>query len=125
MVAFGDSFETAYSNLEEVFSRMRKAHLTLKPSKCALFRQKVEYLGHIVSRDGIRQTQSKIEAVLHWAEPTNISELRSFLGITSYYRAFISEYSDKAEPLTRLLKKEVKYTWGAEQQKAFDLLKGA
>ena len=65
VVAFGNTFEVAYANLEEVFSQMRKAPLTLKPSKCALFRQKVEYPGHIVSKDGIHQTQSKIEAICH------------------------------------------------------------
>ena len=84
---------------------MREAKLTLKPSKCALFRQKVENLGHIVSKEGIRQTQGKIEAIKHWSEPQNLSELRSFLGITSYYCSFIEGYSHKAEPLTRLLKK--------------------
>ena len=125
VVAFGNSFEIAYANLEEVFSRMRKAHLTLKPSKCALFRQKVEYLGHIVSKDGIRQTQSKIEAIRHWCEPSNLSELRSFLGITSYYRTFIPDYSKKAEPLTRLLKKEIKFSWGDDQRIAFDELREA
>ena len=123
VVAFGSSFEVAYANLREVFHRMRRAHLTLKPSKCALFKKKVEYLGHIVSEKGIRQTQSKIEAIAHWAEPTNLHDLRSFLGITSYYRAFIPNYSEKAEPLTRLLKKDALYEWRKDQQTAFDQLR--
>ena len=124
VVAFGSSFDVAFAKTKEVFHQMRRAHLTLKPSKCALFKKKVEYLGHIVSEEGIRQTQSKIEAVAHWAEPTNLQELRSFLGITIYYRALIPSYSGEAEPSTHLLKKSVKYIWDKEQQQAFNKLKG-
>ena len=78
-----------------------------------------------MSKDVIRQTQSKIEAITHWAEPRNLSELWSFLEITSYYRSFIPNYSDKAELLTRLLKKDVNFCWESAQQKAFDQLKDA
>ena len=80
IVAFGKTFEEAYKNLEDVFLRMRRAHLTLKGSKCALFRHKVEYLGHIVSRDGVQPTDSKIEAIRHWAVPSNLTDMRAFLG---------------------------------------------
>ena len=125
IVAFGKTFEEAYKNLEDVFLRMRRAHLTLKGSKCALFRHKVEYLGHIVSRDGVQPTDSKIEAIRHWAVPSNLTDVRAFLGITSYYRTYIQNYSEIAEPLTRLTKKDTPFAWGSQQKNAFDILRKA
>ena len=104
---------------------MRKARLTLKGSKCALFRHKVEYLGHIVSRDGVQPTDSKIEAIRHWAEPSNLTDVRAFLGITSYYRTYIGNYSEIAEPLTRLTKKDTPFVWGEPQRNAFNTLRKA
>ena len=82
IVAFGTCFNVAYENLRAVFTRLRKANLKLKPKKCMLFREKVEYLGHEVSAEGIRPCPDKISALHGWPPPTNLNEVRSFLGFT-------------------------------------------
>ena len=110
IVAFVADFTMAYENLEVVFKRLRAANLKLKPQKCKLFRDKLDYLGHEVGREGIRPSYSKIAGLHDWAEPETISEVRTFLGFTSYYRCFIESYSQIAMPLTRLLKKDSKGT---------------
>ena len=85
VIVFGKTFEQALENLEEVFSRFQSANLKLKPKKCHLFRKEVNFLGHIVSGDGIRCDPSKISAVKDWETPTSVAEVRSFLGLASYY----------------------------------------
>ena len=104
IVAKGASWKEQISNLRAVLERLRTAGLKLKPSKCHLFRRKVQYLGHIVSGKGIEPDPSKVEAITKWHPPVDVKGVRSFLGCTGYYRSFIPNYSDKAHPLTQLLK---------------------
>ena len=89
IIVFGKDFRSALMHLKEVFERLRQAHLKLKPKKCSLFGTSVSFLGHIVSRDGIHCDPSKIDVVRDWPSPNNLKELRSFLGLCSYYRRFI------------------------------------
>ncbi len=103
--------------LREVFTRFRKANLKLKPSKCFLFQQAVNYLGHVVSEDG------KIEAVKHWPTPANVKEVRSFVGFASYYRRFIRSFADIARPLHRLTEKSRDFKWDSDCEKSFETLK--
>ena len=125
VVAFGPTWEQALAKLRAVFNRLRDANLRLKPSKCKLFRPEVEYLGHVITREGVLPVHSKVGAVTHWATPTNLTELRSFLGLAGYYRRFIADYSHKAEPLTRLLRQDVPFSWGPDQERSFTALKAA
>ena len=80
-----------------------------KESKCEFSKSSVEFLGHIVSDQGIKVDSKKIQAIKEWPKLKNISELRSFLGLTNFYRRFIKDYAKIAAPLTNLLKKEDKY----------------
>lgn len=99
-----NSFEQMMSRLQSVFQRLRWAGLSMKASKCVLFATKAEYLGHVVSREGLRMDPRKIEVVRNF-EPTEINtvtKVRSFLGICSYYRRFIEGFSLIAAPLTDL-----------------------
>ena len=89
ILVMGRMFEEHLENLKEVFDRLRKAKLTLKPKKCKFLRDKVEYLGHIVSRDGFAADPSKLEAIRRFPTPDHLKTLRSFLGLASYYRRFI------------------------------------
>ena len=84
-VAFSTGFEIAIANLEAVLDWLRCAKL--RPKKCELFPQRVEYLGHI-SAEGVQPTPVKVNAILHGAAPTNLTELRAFLGLTSYFDGF-------------------------------------
>ena len=117
------TFEEEIANLREVLGRFRAANLKLNPKKCELFRQKVLYLGHIVTRDGISTELGKIEAVITWPTPTNKRDLRGFLGLCSYYRKFIKSFADVAGPLYALIEKETVFAWTDQCKEAFDELK--
>jgi RNase H-like domain found in reverse transcriptase/Reverse transcriptase (RNA-dependent DNA polymerase)/Integrase zinc binding domain len=106
-----------------VLRKLRENRLYGKLSKCEFFKEEVEYLGHYISSQGISVDQQKINAVKTWPIPTNISELRSFLGLASYYRKFVKGFSAIAAPLTQLLHKDKAYHWENEQQSALDQLK--
>ena len=118
-----DGFDEAISNLQCVFDRLRIANLKLKPKKCTLFQRQVQFLGHVVSDNGVSCDPEKLAAVREWKEPTNVSEVRSFLGFANYYRRFVQSFAHVASPLTDLTKKDVPFHWGSECQEAFDLLK--
>lgn len=92
----GDSFTSHLDNLRTVFDRLRAAELKLKPPKCNFFQQKVQYLGHVVSRDGVTPDPAKVEKVATWPTPTTTKEVQQFLGLASYYRKFIQNFVELA-----------------------------
>jgi hypothetical protein len=94
-------------------------------SKCSFARNTIAYLGHIISSQGVATDQGKIEAISAWLVPSNIKELRSFLGLVGYYRKFVQHFEVISQPLTKLLKKGVFFVWSNEQKVAFDTLKQA
>jgi hypothetical protein len=109
--------------LTEVLNRLRSANLKLNPKKCHLFQRKVTYLGYIVGQDGIETDPSKTRVIQDWPIPTNISELRSFLGLCSYYRRFVKDFAKTASPLNKMLSKDVKFEWTNDCQIAWETLK--
>ena len=111
--------------LEEVFRRHRSAGLKLKPSKCNLFRTEVEYLAHFVSAAGIQTDPAKVEAVKNWPIPKTQTEVRSFIGLASYYRRFIKDFTDVARPLLKLTEKNIPFQWDSSCDDAFQELKTA
>ena len=123
VIVFGKDFETALENLKSVFLQFRLANLKLKPKKCVLFQQEVTFLGHVVSYEGIKCDPSKTESIEQWPRPVSKTEVRSFLGLVSYYRRFVPNFSEIAAPLTRLTRKRVKYEWSDQCEEAFQKLK--
>ena len=115
--------------LRAVFEKLKKAELKLKPSKCEVFKQELTYLGHVVSKSGIQTDPKKVEAIHKWPVPTNVTEVRSFLGFTNYYQRFIKKYAQVAKPLYKLIsrenasKRQISIKWDTECQEAFDKLK--
>ena len=105
-----------------VLERLAAAGLTLNAAKCAFCKVEVAYLGFLVNRDGTRPNPAKIEPINNYPVPRNLKALRRFLGTSSWYRRFIPNYATIAEPLTNLTKKNQKYEWLEEQQRAFELL---
>ena len=125
IISFGSDFEDTLHGLRQLFARLRLANLRLKPKKCTLFQTEVGYLGHVVSREGIQTDPSKVAAVAEWETPKCIRDVRSFLGLASYYRKFIPRFATVAAPLSRLTEKNVKFIWTEDCQVAFDGLKVA
>src|SRR5262249_714206 len=87
--------------------------------------QEIKFLGHLVSQGQVRMEERKVQAILDWPSPTRVTELRSFLGLTNYYRKFVQGYSKKVAPLTDLLRKNEAWQWTTTCQDAFDQLKMA
>src|SRR3978361_1159279 len=125
VMVMGRSFEEHLANLGEVFKRIRNAHLRLNPKKCSLFQKKVEFLGHVVSPEGIHTDQRKIQAVRDWPRPQDKHELRSFLGLCTYYRRFVEGFANVAAPLHKLTEDKATYNWSGECDVAFRRLKSA
>ena len=123
VLVIGKTFAEYLANLKEVFMRLRAAGLRLKPSKCFFGTNKVVYLGFVVSREGISADPKKVEAVRDFPQPRDVKSLRSFLGLASYYRRFVSGFSVVANPLFALTKKDVDFQWTAKCEEAFQELK--
>ena len=123
IIVIGSNFEEHMERLEEVFKRLFRAGLKMKPSKCELFRSEVLFLGHIVSQDGIQPNPETVEKVLSWKVPCTVKEIQSFLGLCSYYRQYIQNFSHIAAPLIQLTKKNVQFVWDESCQAAFEILK--
>lgn len=117
------SWEDMLLILREVLERLRTAHLTLKLSKCEFGKTEVEFLGFIINENGIKPGTRKIRAIQEFPEPKNIHEVRKFLGLTGYFRRFVTNYAQKAEPLTRLTQKNRTFEWKEQQKASFQLLK--
>ncbi|XP_073014595.1 uncharacterized mitochondrial protein AtMg00860-like [Primulina eburnea] len=112
-------------HLKTVLQTLQDRRLYSKFSKCEFWLDRVAFLGHIVFQDGIEVGPSKVEAVRDWTVPKSMTEIRSFLGLTGYYRKFIQGFSSIVVPMTALTKKNAKFSWGPECQGSFDRLKQA
>ena len=123
VIVFSSTVEQQLDRLRLVFERLRKANLQLKPKKCHLFCKEVSFLGHRVSGEGVTTEEDKVKAVKEWPVPKSVKAVRSFLGLTGYYRRFVKDYAAVASPLIALTQKAVTFKWGDEEQRAFDALK--
>ncbi|KAJ0545001.1 putative nucleotidyltransferase, Ribonuclease H [Helianthus annuus] len=121
ILVYSKSMQQHVEDLKEVLQLFREHQLYAKKSKCSFGGSKVEYLGHVISKEGVSTDPSKIEAVKNWPTPTNVKQLRGFLGLTGYYRRFVSSYGTIAKPLTNLLQKDA-FKWSNEAQQAFETL---
>ena len=136
LIIFSETYEEHLDRLQRVLQRLREANLKLSPKKCAFFQEKVKYIGHIVSKDGISPDPAKIEKVVNWPRPTTPEEVRRFLGFIGYYRKFVKDFSSIARPLTDLMPAPKKssrrkpktpstgsWVWDKPQEDAFQTLK--
>ena len=103
IIIFSDTKEEHLKRLEAVFQKLAAAGLKLKPSKCHFFKEEIEYLGYIVSEEGISTNPKKVEAVTKWPTPQTVYDVRSFLGFVRYYTRFIKNFSKIAKPIREVI----------------------
>jgi len=120
---YSRNFDEHLLHLRAVFDRLRRAGLKLNPDKCRFVTPELVFLGHVIDQQGVRTDPEKIEKVKNFPIPKNLTQLRSFLGLASYYRKFIKNFSKIAGPLNKLMKKGMAFQWAPQQQQAFIHLK--
>ena len=123
MLMYSKNKEEHEKHLHVILQNLREHQLFAKLNKCEFWLDQISFLGHVVSNDGILVDPSKVEAVLSWKRPTTVSDIRSFLGMSGYYRYFIEGFSKISLPLTRLTQKNAKFVWSKECQSSFEELK--
>ena len=119
----GSTLEEHNRKLTTAFQRIRDAGLRLKPKKCRFAQEEVEYLGHVVSADGVRTDPRKVDVVRNFPTPVDVKTLRSFVGLASYYRRFVPGFSKIARPLHALTMKDVPFVWSEACEVSFIKLK--
>lgn len=123
IIVFSKNIQDHIYHLEQVFTLLLDAGLKIKIQKCKFARSEVEYLGHIVSKEGVKVDPAKVKAVRNFPIPKKMEHIRSFLGIAGYYRKFIDQFADIVHVLTQLTRSKVQWHWGTEEQTAFDKIK--
>ena len=123
LVIYSPSLDQHIKDLEKVFLILANNGLKVNFEKCDFFKEEVELLGHTLSTKGIKPMNSKIKVIANWLPPSNLKQLRSFLGAIGYYRKFISHFAQIAKPLYDLTKKNVPFVWSTESNNAFEFLK--
>ena len=119
VIVFGPTLDLTMDRMVIVLERMRAANLKLKAKKCILFSQRVNYLGHVITANGVHTDPKKVEAVVNWHRPKSVRLVRSFLGMVTYYSRFIRDFQHIARPLHDIGKKNAKFKWLDEHETAF------
>jgi len=110
-------------HLRLVLSVLREKQLYAKLSKCEFWMDEVQFLGHVISAQGIAMDLAKVEAVVKWESPKSVTEIRSFVGLAGYYWRFIEGFSKLVAPLTQLTRKDQPFTWTDKCEESFEELK--
>jgi len=109
--------------MEKVLRRLKENDLFVKPEKCVWKVRKVRFLGVIIREDGVRMEKEKIQEVIEWLVPKGVKDVQNFLRLANYYKQFVKDFAKIAKPLHKMMRKEMKWSWGERQQKAFEGLK--
>ena len=123
VLVFSRTIDDHLEHLSRVIQRLHGAGLKLKPSKCHFIREEVEYLGHMITPQGLKTNARLIAAVSEFPRPRNLPEVRRFLGLSSYYRRFVPNFSKIASPLQALTRKAVEFEWSSGCEMSFQALK--
>ena len=110
-------------HLEEIFTRLKAAGLKLKLEICCFFKKHIQYLGHLISAEGIQPLPEKLESIAKMPASKNPKEVKQFLGLVGYYRKFVPRFTDISRVLTHLTKKDVEFKWTPECENCFQILK--
>jgi len=110
-------------HLRLVLQTLREHQLYAKFSKCDFFKEEIQYLGHVITKEGIAVDPEKIRTIMEWPIPKDVADIRSFMGLAGYYRRFVEGFSRVAHPITSLQKKGKVFKWTPECQQSFEHLK--
>ena len=125
VIVFSSSFEQHVARLRSVLSRIRDARLKLKPGKCSFFKEEVAFLGFILSKEGVLPNPDNVAKVQNWPRPTNVKQVRGFIGLANFYRRHIRDFSSIARPMIDLTKKGKSFEWSDACEQSFVQLKEA
>jgi hypothetical protein len=123
ILVYSKSVEEHEQHFRVVLGKLRAHKLYAKFNKCEFWLEKISFLGHILTAKGVAVDPGNVETVSNWQQPTNVSEIRSFLGLAGHYQRFIEGFSKIARPMTELLKKEKKFNWTESCERSFQELK--
>lgn len=118
-----ETYEAHVKTVCQVLSALRHKGLKINSKKCTFLCQQVEYLGHVFDKDGVHPNPDKVKCILDAPSPQNIKQVQAFVGLCNYYSRFLPKFSQTLQPLYSLLKKDVKFHWGTEQQESFERIK--
>jgi hypothetical protein len=125
ILIFSTNLEDHRVHVKKVLERLREHNLHAKPEKCKFHTSSVEYLGVIITPEGVRMDPKKVQAIIQWPAPRKVKELQSFLGFANFYRRFIDNYSGITKPLNNLLRGNAPWKWTEQCEDVFQLLKKA
>eukprot|EP00253_Pinus_taeda_P002305 PITA_02305 len=123
ILIYSRTIEEHYEHLRMVLQTLREHQLYAKFSKCDFFKEEIQYLGHVITKDGIAVDPEKIKAIMEWPVPKDVADIRSFMGLAGYYRRFVEGFSKMAFPITLVQKKGKVFHWTPSCQKSFEQLK--
>ena len=123
ILVYSKSLDDPITHVRNVLTTLRNECLYVNLKKCSFCMEKVNFLGFVVSSNGVEVDEEKVKAIKEWPTPKNVSEVRSFHGLASFYRRFIKNFSTIASPLNELVKKNVSFIWEKDQELAFNTLK--
>jgi len=123
IVIYATSFEEHARKYNLLIKRLRRANLKLQPGKCEFLKTEIIYLGHVISKDGVKSDPKKLEAVRQFSRPKTPKNIKQFLGLTRYYKRFIPSFSKLVKSLTNLLKNDTRFEWTSAQEESFEILK--
>ncbi|XP_060805921.1 uncharacterized protein K02A2.6-like [Amyelois transitella] len=119
----GCNDEDHLNNLKEVLKRFKEVGIRLNKSKCLFFQNEINYLGHIISKEGLKKDPAKLEAIINAPVPNNVTEVRSWIGMVGYYSKFVPQLSVKLKPMYDLLQKDRKFIWTKVCNDSFEQVK--
>ncbi|EFO89563.1 hypothetical protein CRE_22626 [Caenorhabditis remanei] len=125
ILVFSKTFEQHVISLRKVLQRFRDFNLKASPKKCEFAKKAITFLGHEIGKDSYSPDKANVAKITEFPVPSNVNEVRRFVGMAGFFRKFIPKFSEIAEPLTRLTRKELKFTWDSAQQAAFEKLRTA
>ncbi|MCG7868952.1 MAG: DDE-type integrase/transposase/recombinase [Candidatus Thiodiazotropha taylori] len=125
IIVYGRNFEEHIARVEEVLERIKTAGLKLKPNKSNMFQTSVVFLGHVVSKEGVKPNPANIAKVVDWPQPKTAKQIRQFVALGSYYRRFVKDYASMVKPMVELTKKGKRFNWDETCDSSFQAVKKA